>query len=374
VYDEPNTGARELEERVLTEEDYTEACRRYKDKRTKLHERQRYHALILATQGYSEQEIARILLLEEETIRQWAHRYEAQGLEGLRNHPDWGGEHGQRYLRTEQVEALRQQLRGAAMPGTQVGSGWTAKAIRHFIRERFGQSYSQSGVRKLLHTMGWSYQRGRKRYIRRSPEDQARFVLETEEVLAQYAASGEPVVPLAGDQSKVYLEGTLARRWNPVGQQPLVADGARSKQAENIYGALHLGTGEEVSSFVIDWQDSEATIRWLEMLVADHPHGRILLWLDQAPHHTSEEVEEWLEAHPRLQVIHFPAYTPEENPKEATWKALKEEVSHHRWHETVAGLSQAINTYYQTVKQHTVNFLQKFGYEWSEGRLYALPG
>lgn len=359
---------------MLSEEDYIEACRRYKDKRTKFHERQRYHALILATQGYSYPEISRILLLTEETIRQWAARYEAQGLAGLENHAHWGGEHGQRCLNTEQLEELQQFLQSEAMPGTQVGSGWAGKAIRQLIHERFGQSYSKSGVRKLLHLIGWSYQRGRKLYIRRRPEEQARFVLETEEVLAQYAASGVPVVPLAGDQSKGYVEGTLARRWNPIGQQPLVADGARRKKAENIYGAIHLGTGEEVRSFVIDWQDSEATLRWLELILEDHPRGQILLWLDQASHHTSEDVEEWLAAHPRLQVIHFPAYTPEENPQEATWKALKEEVSHHHWHETLADLSQAINTYYQTVKQHTVNFLKKFGYGWSAGKLYALPG
>jgi len=235
------------------------------------------------------------------------------------------------------------------MPGTQVGSGWTGKAIRQVMRERFGVSYTRSGVRKLLHLMDWSYQRGCRLYVRRRAEEQARFVLETEEALAQYAASGEPIVPLAGDQSKVYLEGTLARRWNPIGQQPLVADDTRSKKAENIYGAIHLGTGEEVSSFVIDWQDSEATLRWLELHLEDRPHGQILLWLDQAPRHTSDEVEEWLAAHPRLTVIHFSAYTPEENRKEPTWKALKEEVSHHHWHETVAELSQAIETYYHTV-------------------------
>jgi transposase len=359
---------------VLSGEDYTEACRRYKDKRTKFHERQRYQALVLATQGYSYPEIGRILLLTEEVIRQWAARYEVQGLAGLQNHPHWGGEHGQRGVNTEQLEELKQVLQSEARPGTQGGSGWTGKAIRPLIRERFGTWYSKSGVCKLLHLLGGSYQRGRKLYIRRRPEEPARFVLETEEVLAHYAASGEPVVPLAGEQSKVSREGTLARRWNPIGQQPLVADGARSKRAEKIYGALHLGTGEEVSSFVIDWQESDATIQWWELRLAEHPPGQILLWLDQAPHHTSDEVDDWLEAHPRLKVIHFPAYTPEENPKEPTWKALKEEVSHHRWHETLAELSHAINTYYQTIKRHTVNFLKKFGYEWSKGRLYALSG
>ncbi len=359
---------------MLGEDDYAEACRRYKDRRTKLPERQRYHALILVTQGYSYREVGRILLVDEESISQWAVLYQAAGLEGLKNHPGWGGEHGQRFLNAEQLAELRQRLAAEAMPGTRAGSGWTAKAIRKLIREQYAVSYSKSGVRKLLCELGWSYQRGRKLYIRRSAAEQARFVLETEEVLAQYADSGDLVVPLAGDQSKVYLEATLARRWNPVGQQPLVADGAREKQAENIYGAIHLGTGEETSTFCIDWQDSEATMQWLELMLVEHPRGQILLWLDGASHHTSDEVEEWLEAHPRLRVIHFPAYEPEANPKEATWKWMKEAVSHHHWHETMADLRKAIDGYYQTAKHHTVNFLAKFGYGWSAGRLYALSG
>lgn len=357
---------------MLNEEDYAEACRRYKDRRTKLPERQRYHALILATQGYSYREIGRILLADEESISQWVSLYQTTGLNGLKNHPGWGGEHGQRFLNADQLAELKQTLTTEAMPGTKLGSGWTAKALRKFVREKYAVSYSKSGVRKLLCELGWSYQRGRKLYIRRSAAEQARFYLETEEILAKYAASGARVVPLCGDQSKVYLEATLSRRWNPRGQQPLVADGAREKQAENIYAALHLGTGVETSTFCIDWQDSDATIQWLELMLAEHRRGQILLWLDGASHHTSDEVAEWLEAHPRLRVIHFPAYEPEENPKEATWKWMKEAVSHHCWHETMADLRTAIDDYYHTAKQHTVNFLAKFGYSWSAGRLYAL--
>ena len=357
---------------MLSEEDYTEACRRYKDKRTKLPERQRYHALILATQGYSYRETGRILLVDEESISHWVGLYQRAGFAALKNDPGWGGEHGQRFLSAEQLAELKETLAAEAMPGTKVGSGWTAKAVRKLVRDNYHVSYSKSGVRKLLCELGWSYQRGRKLYIRRSAEEQARFVLETEEVLAKYAESGAPVVPLAGDQSKVYLEATLARRWNPRGEQPLVADGAREKQAENIYGALHLGTGEETSTFCIDWQDSDATIKWLEMILAEHAAGQILLWIDGAGHHTSDEVEEWLDEHPRLSIIRFPAYTPEENPKEATWKRMKEEVAHHHWYDSMADLRKAIDDYYQRAKQHTVNFLERFGYGWNDGRLYAL--
>jgi len=358
---------------MLSEADSQEAVRRYKNMRVNGHERQRYHALILVHQGYSYREVGQILLVDEETISRWVRQYQERGLAGLKDDPQWGGEHGQRELSAEQLDTLKRILREEAMPGTRVGSGWTNKAVRQLLGARFGVQYSKSGVRKLFAHIGWSYQRGRKLYIRRDPADQARYELETRAVLAKYARSGKPVVPLAGDQSKVYLEGTLGRRWNPMGEQPVVADGARQKQAENLYGAVHLGTGAEVAPFAIDWQDSDATLRWYELLLEECPTGQILLGQDQAPPHTSEEGEEWLETQPRIEVIDFPTYTPEENPKEATWKDLKEEVSPHHWHETMADLRAAINGYYQAGKQHVVTFLAKFGYCWVDGVIQPLP-
>ena len=296
-----------------------------------------------------------------------------QGLGWLKNNPLWGGEHGQRRLNQQDLARLSTLLDSEAQPGTEVGSGWTLKAIRQLIQERFSTCYSSRGVRKLLRGIGWSYQRGRKLYIRRSEVEQARFELETLEILEEFAQSGQVVTPLAGDQSKIYLEGTIARRWNPKGQQPVIADGARSKQAENIYGALHLGTGEDVATFCIDWQDSDATIAWLEMIVESFRRGQIILWIDSAGHHTSDEVEQWLEQHPRLRVIHFPAYQPEANPKEGTWKRLKEEVSHHCWHASMTELKKSVDGFYQTARKHTVNFLERFGYVWKNGRIHPLP-
>jgi hypothetical protein len=228
-------------------------------------------------------------------------------------------------------------------------------------------------MRKVLGHMAWSYQRGRKLYVRRSEVEQARYELETREALAELAHTGQRVTPLAGDETKVGLEATIGRRWSPKGVQPLIPDGARSKQGESLYGAMHLGTGEEVATLCIDWQNSAATICWLEMIEAACPRGVILLWIDGAGHHTSDEVDEWLEQHTRFRIIYFPAYTPEENPKEQTWKALKEDVSHNHWHATMADLGSTIDGYFKTARRHTVNFLEKFGYFWDRGRIYELP-
>jgi transposase len=167
---------------MLSESDYQEAVRRYKNMRRNGHERRRCHALIWVHQGDSYREVARILLVDEETISRWGRQYQERGLAGLENDPPWGGEHGQRELSVEQVAALQRILREEAMPGTLEGSGWTNKAVRQLLAERFGAHYSKSGVRKLFAHMGWSYQRGCKLYSRRDPVDQARYKWETQTV------------------------------------------------------------------------------------------------------------------------------------------------------------------------------------------------
>lgn len=82
-----------------------------------------YHALLLVTKGYSYRQTAEILFVDEETISRWVQAYQEKGLEGLKNHPRWGGEHGQRRLNQAELEQLGKLLEQEAMPGTEVGSG-----------------------------------------------------------------------------------------------------------------------------------------------------------------------------------------------------------------------------------------------------------
>src|SRR5262249_5730942 len=151
--------------------DYYEAIRRYKNMKRDGHERQRYHALLLVHRGYNYKDTAANLMVDEDTVSRWVKQYEAGGLEALKNHPQWGGEHGQRQLNDAERAELHKALTTAAMPGTGVGSGWTAKAIRDWVEERFGFAYRRSGLHKLLDHLGWSYQRGRKLYSQRRPEE-----------------------------------------------------------------------------------------------------------------------------------------------------------------------------------------------------------
>jgi hypothetical protein len=114
-------------------------------------------------------------------------------------------------------------------------------------------------------------------------------------------------------------------------------------------------------------------MRWYALRLEEGPQGQRLLGQDQAPHPTREEVEEGVEPQPRSAVMAFPQYTPQENPQEGTWKALKEAVSHHQWQEAMADLRAAIDRSYQAGQKHMVNFLQKVGYRWGDGIIEPLP-
>jgi hypothetical protein len=88
---------------MLSEAEYQEAVRRYKNMKVNGHERQRYHALILVHHGYSYWEVGCILLVDEDTIGRWVRRYQEGGLRSLKNDGQWGGEHGQREIGPEEV-------------------------------------------------------------------------------------------------------------------------------------------------------------------------------------------------------------------------------------------------------------------------------
>src|SRR5262249_61120843 len=95
---------------MLSPEDYQEALRQYKNKKLNGHERQRYHALLLVTKGYTYRQIADILFVDEETVSRWVRQYQEQGLAGLKNHVQWGGEHGQGRLSEREGTQLSEVL------------------------------------------------------------------------------------------------------------------------------------------------------------------------------------------------------------------------------------------------------------------------
>ena len=93
-----------------------------------------------------------------------------------------------------------------------------------------------------------------------------------------------------------------------------------------LYGALNPLTGEMLHAR-FDRMISQHTTTFLQQIADAHPNGSMTIIWDRASFHTSRHVEQWLENHPRFEVILLPPRSPQMNPVEDIWRHLKNQVA-----------------------------------------------
>ena len=110
------------------------------------------------------------------SINRWLQWFDARGVDGLRSKPHPGGAplltEAQRDELTKVVEA------GPLAAGFRAGI-WTGPMIGDWIRRHFGVHYHNHYVPRLLHRLGFSVQRPRKRLARADAEAQSVWLRKT---------------------------------------------------------------------------------------------------------------------------------------------------------------------------------------------------
>lgn len=128
----------------------------------------------------------------------------------------------------------------------------------------------------------------------------------------------------------------------------------------HFYGTLNLATGKEVV-LRSDVMNAQVSARYLEQLLAAYPtHPIVLLW-DRAPWHRGPAIRQVLADNPRLEIIYFPAGSPELNPQEHVWKATRGAVSHNHPEPRLPKLAEQFETHLTTTT-FTSSFLDRYGY------------
>jgi len=173
------------------------------------------------------------------------------------------------------------------------------------------------------------------------------------------AQAAPNTVFLAGDEAGLYLQATTCHVWSPTGQTPVVrADPGRAKT--NFYGTLNLQTGQEIA-MRSDIMNAEVSAQHLELILETNPDTPILLFWDRAPWHRGKPIDKVLEEHPRLEIIFFPTASPDLNPQEQVWKAVRKAVSHNHLEARLPKLAERfLNNLNSTTFKSS--FLEKYVY------------
>jgi transposase len=288
----------------------------------------RANALVLLDKGWSCQEVADALLLNDDTIRGWHKLFEQRGIEGLTSF-DMGGSAG--FLSTAQEDALKNFV-STTLPRS-------TREVGTFIEREFGLVYeSRSGLIALLHRLGLEYHK---------PEAIARKldVAKQKDFIESY---DKLLNSLGNDEAVLFADAvhpTHAARpvgcWAPK-QEKLAIEQTSGRERINIHGAIDLETGK---TWMIDVEtvNAASTITLLEAIEALYPMLALIhVFLDNARYHHAKLVQEWL-ARPDCRIkLHFiPSYCPHLNPIERLWGLMHRNVTHNKTYTTCAQFAHA---------------------------------
>ena len=133
--------------------------------------RQRLLAIRLVVMANTVPQAAKAVGLKERQTRNWIHRFNAEGVNGLRDRP----RPGQPVKLTRQKESVfREQIVKAASPKDPTGN-LTVKDIQRILREEFDADYCLGGTYFLLHRLGFSSLVPRPRHPQADQQTQDQF-------------------------------------------------------------------------------------------------------------------------------------------------------------------------------------------------------
>ena len=288
----------------------------------------RANALVLLDDGWSCQEVATALLLNDDTIRYWHKLFEQRGIDGLTSF-DVGGSAS--FLNAAQEEALKAFV-STTLPRS-------TRQIGAFIAQEFGLVYeSRSGLIALLHRLDLEYHKPNVIPRKLDEDKQKAFIEDYDKILNSL---GNDEVVLFADAVHPTHAARPVGCWAPK-QDKLAIEQTSGRERINIHGAINLESGQ---TRMIDVQtvDAASTITLLEAIEALYPLMMLIhVFLDNARYHHAKLVQQWL-ARPGCRIkLHFiPSYCPHLNPIERLWGLMHRNVTHNKCYASCAQFADA---------------------------------
>jgi len=292
----------------------------------------RANAILLLDDGWSCEQAAKALYLDDDTVRVWHKLYEERGIEGLEQF-EAGGSSSR--LSAEQKKELKDYIAQTLPRST--------REIGAFLWKEFGIVYeSRSGLIELLHGLGLEFHKPEVIGRKLDAEKQQAFIEAYEKLLNSL---GPDEAVLFGDAVHPTHAARPVGCWAPK-EEKLAVEQTSGRERINIHGALNLETGE-TRMIEVETVNAISTIKLLESLEALYPLlAMIHVFLDNAPYHHARLVQDWLAQPGRRIKLHFiPAYCPHLNPIERLWGAMHKHVTHNKCYQSSRDFAGEVLTF-----------------------------
>jgi len=300
----------------------------------------RIKAVISLNAGFSFENIAAILLLDETTLRRYVEIFQEKGVEGLLELQYHGGASR---LSDTQLTALEKHLITNTLT--------TASQIREYILKTYKKNYTLIGITKLLYRMGFSYKKPK------IVPGKASLTLQTE-----FLETYKEMKKQLGIKDHIYFSDATHPTHNTKPSYGWIKKGKKNdvyiksntgRKRINLLGALNISTKQTV---VLEREiiDSEAIICLLNGVVKKQKQGKIYMIMDNAKYHHSRIVKNWLLHHPRVKLAFLPPYSPNLNIIERLWRFFHMKITNNHYFATFREFKEATSTFFHNLKDYQV--------------------
>ena len=322
---------------MLTEEQVIQLKLTHKQTREK-RLADRIKAVLYVHFGLSYDEIAKLLLFDEVTVRRYVKQFEEKGISGLMEYRYNGGKSR---LTTTQEEEVKQYF-------TQ-NTPRTAKEAVVYLHQTTGIVYSVIGVTKLLHRLGFTYKKPKVIPGKADKTKQDSFI-------QMYRATKEKL----GTNDHMYFLDATHPQHNTKPTYGWILKGKKNdkyiktntgRERLNLNGALNF---EEKTAIVLEEKtiNAQAVINLLDAIAEKQKKGKVYLILDNAKYHHALLVRRWRLHHPRFIFLFLPSYSPNLNLIERLWRFFHQKVTNNKYFETFKEFRRTSLEFFKNLKQY----------------------
>lgn len=298
----------------------------------------RIKALILLNNGYSYSHVAEVLLLDEVTIRRYVQRFKEDGIEGLLECRYSGGA-GK--LTLEQEAAVKNYFT--------LFTPHTTNEVVSYIKQQYGKEYTINGATKLMHRLGFSYKKPKRIGGKVNLEKQEEFKKKYDEIKENL-----------GSHDKIYFADASHPTHNTEISYGWILKGKKNdkyikttsgRKRLNLNGAVELES-KEVIILEEKTINAVAMVNLLVEIAKRQPHGKVYVIWDNAKHHHSKLVKNWLLRHKRFTVIFLPPYSANLNIIERLWLFFHKKITYNRYFESFEEFKNTTLNFFKNLKDY----------------------
>jgi len=295
----------------------------------------RIKTILFLNKGFSYGETAKLLMLDEGTLRRYEKDYQKTGADGLlENH--YLGSKG--YLTIAQERQLTAHLKNNIYQ--------TVKEVVVYVNKTYNKDYSIEGMTHMLHRLHFVYKKTKQIPGKVDLHKQELFKKEYQE-LKQTKRPEDRIYFV--DATHPQHNNMPFYGWIYKGEIKTIKANTGRKRL-NLNGALNL---ENLDITVLSEEtiDTYAMMRLILSLEEKQPTGEIYLIADNASYNHSYELQFFLADHKRSHLKYLPPYSPNLNIIERLWKFFHQK-HRDKYFERFKDFEETVLTFFKNIKQY----------------------